>query len=33
VGEYTADRVLKGDATDPRFSLAGKTTVQQRSVH
>jgi glycine/D-amino acid oxidase-like deaminating enzyme len=33
VGEYAAERVLEDDATDPRFSLAGKTTVQQRSVH
>lgn len=33
VGEYTAERVLKGDATDPRFALASKDTVQKRSVH
>ena len=33
VGEYTAERVLKGDATDPRFTLASKQTVQKRSVH
>jgi sarcosine oxidase len=33
VGEYTAERVLKGDASDPRFTLASKQTVQKRSVH
>lgn len=33
VGEYTAERVLKGDATDPRFTLVSKQTVQKRSVH
>jgi glycine/D-amino acid oxidase-like deaminating enzyme len=33
VGEFTAERVLKGDATHPRFTLASKQTVQQRSVH
>jgi sarcosine oxidase len=33
VGEYTAERVLKGDATDPRFGLAAKEGVQKRSVH
>jgi monomeric sarcosine oxidase len=33
VGEYTAERVLKGDATDPRFTLASKQTMQKRSVH
>jgi hypothetical protein len=33
VGEYTAERVLKGDATDPRFTVASKQTVQKRSVH
>jgi len=33
VGEYTAERVLKGDATDPRFTLASKQTIQKRSVH
>ena len=26
VGEFTAERVLKGDATDPRFTLASKQT-------
>ena len=33
VGEYTAARVLKGDATDPRFVLATKEKAQKRSVH
>ncbi|HEY5906893.1 MAG TPA: FAD-dependent oxidoreductase [Vicinamibacteria bacterium] len=33
VGEYTSERVLKGGATEPRFGLAGKETVQKRSVH
>ena len=33
VGEYTAERVLKGDATDPRFVLATKEKTQKRSVH
>jgi monomeric sarcosine oxidase len=33
VGEFTAERVLKGDATDPRFTLASKQTMQKRSVH
>jgi glycine/D-amino acid oxidase-like deaminating enzyme len=33
VGEFTAARVLKGDATDPRFTLASKQTMQKRSVH
>jgi sarcosine oxidase len=33
VGEYTAERVLKGDASDPRFTLASKQTIQKRSVH
>jgi glycine/D-amino acid oxidase-like deaminating enzyme len=33
VGEFTAERVLKGDATHPRFTLASKGTVKQRSVH
>jgi glycine/D-amino acid oxidase-like deaminating enzyme len=33
VGEFTAERVLKGDATHPRFALAAKETVQKRSVH
>ena len=26
-------RVLKGDATHPRFTLASKGAVQRRSVH
>jgi hypothetical protein len=33
VGEYAAERVMKGDATDPRFVLATKEKVQKRSVH
>jgi monomeric sarcosine oxidase len=33
VGEYAAERVLKGDATLDRFTLASKRTVQDRSVH
>jgi monomeric sarcosine oxidase len=33
VGEYTAERVLKGDAPNPRFALATKDTVQKRTVH
>ena len=33
VGEFTAERVLKGDATHPRFALASKQTIQSRSVH
>ena len=33
VGEYTAERVLKGGSGEPRFALAGKEKVQHRSVH
>jgi glycine/D-amino acid oxidase-like deaminating enzyme len=33
VGEYLAERVQKGDAPDPRFSLALKQKVQKREVH
>jgi sarcosine oxidase len=33
VGEFTAERVLQGDATHPRFTLATKQGVKQRSVH
>ena len=33
VGEFTAERVLKGDATHQRFTLASKQTEQKRSVH
>jgi sarcosine oxidase len=33
VGEYTAERVLKGDAGEPRFALASKKKVQSRSVY
>lgn len=32
VGEYTADRVLKGGGGEPRFSLATKAKVQRRVV-
>jgi sarcosine oxidase len=33
VGEFTAERVVKGDATHARFTLASKQKVQKRSVH
>src|SRR5262249_42568724 len=33
VGEYLADRILNGGPVDPRFGLATKATVQNRSVH
>jgi monomeric sarcosine oxidase len=33
VGEYAAERVLKGDAPLARFTVASKRTVQERSVH
>ena len=33
VGEYTAERVMKGDPTDARFSIATKDVVQKRTVH
>lgn len=33
VGEYAAERVLKGGAGEPRFALATKEKVQSRSVH
>jgi glycine/D-amino acid oxidase-like deaminating enzyme len=33
VGEFTAERVLKGDATHARFTLASKQKLQHRSVH
>lgn len=33
VGEYTSERLLKGDAGEPRFSLATKQKFQKRSVH
>jgi hypothetical protein len=33
VGEFTAERVLKRDATHARFTLASKQKVQKRSVH
>jgi monomeric sarcosine oxidase len=32
VGEYVVDRALKGNAVDPRFSLATKEVVQKRAV-
>lgn len=33
VGSFAADRVQKGDAPEPRFTLATKAKVQSRSVH
>jgi monomeric sarcosine oxidase len=33
VGEFTAERVLGGGATEPQFSLSTKETVQKRTVH
>jgi glycine/D-amino acid oxidase-like deaminating enzyme len=33
VGEYAAERVLKGDAPMARFTVASKRTLQERSVH
>jgi monomeric sarcosine oxidase len=32
LGEYVAERVTQGGATDPRFSLASKQSVQKRGV-
>ena len=32
LGEYVAERVMQGGATDPRFSLASKQSVQRRGV-
>ncbi|HSP70164.1 MAG TPA: FAD-dependent oxidoreductase [Bryobacteraceae bacterium] len=32
VGEYACRRVLGGDATEPRFSIQSKKSVQQRTV-
>jgi glycine/D-amino acid oxidase-like deaminating enzyme len=33
LGEYVANLVLDGGATEPRFSLATKQTVKSRTVH
>jgi glycine/D-amino acid oxidase-like deaminating enzyme len=33
LGEYVAERIEDGGAVDPRFSLATKQTVQQRTVY
>jgi monomeric sarcosine oxidase len=33
LGEYVAERVTKGSAVEKRFSLATKSTVQNRAVH
>jgi glycine/D-amino acid oxidase-like deaminating enzyme len=33
VGEYLAERITKGGATDPRFTLGSKQKVQKREVH
>jgi len=33
VGEFAKERVLKGDAPEPRFALAGKEKAQKRAVH
>jgi sarcosine oxidase len=33
LGEYVADRITKGGAIEPRFSLATKKTVQQRAIY
>jgi glycine/D-amino acid oxidase-like deaminating enzyme len=32
VGEYLAARIVEGAPAEPRFSLAGKQTVQQRAI-
>jgi len=32
VGEYVAGRILGGAASEERFSLASKETVQRRAV-
>jgi len=32
LGEYVAERITKGGAIEPRFSLATKAVVQRRSV-
>jgi sarcosine oxidase len=33
VGEYVAQQLLDGAASEPRFALANKTTVQKRAVY
>ena len=33
LGDYVADRVVRNDAPDPKFSLATKARVQARAVH
>jgi monomeric sarcosine oxidase len=33
VGEYVAERILRGGAVDPRFSLATKEKMQKRAVY
>lgn len=33
VGEYVCDRILRGGAVDPRFSLASKLATRQRTVY
>lgn len=33
LGAYVADRITRGGATDPKFSLATKEKVQARAVH
>jgi glycine/D-amino acid oxidase-like deaminating enzyme len=33
LGEYVAERILKGGPVEPRFSLATKAEVQKRAVH
>ncbi len=33
LGEYVADRITKGGAIEPRFSLATKKTVQSRAIY
>lgn len=33
VGEYVAERVTKGGAVEPRYSLATKQTIQKRAVY
>ncbi|MEI4884243.1 FAD-dependent oxidoreductase, partial [Klebsiella pneumoniae] len=33
LGEYVAARVIEGGVIEPRFALAGKGRVQERSVY
>ena len=33
VAAYLAERILRGGAAEPRFSLAAKQTVQKRAVY